>query len=258
MRALAGVVPLLMMMGSIGFLRGQRQSPAVPTYGYEVVRSYPHDREAFTQGLIYRGGVLYEGTGLNGRSSIRKVKLETGEVLQSKAVEQQYFGEGISDWNGSLIELTWQSEIAFVYDINTFERTGSFTYKGEGWGLTHDGAHLIMSDGSAQLRFLDPATFNELRRITVHDANGPVTELNELEYVKGEIFANVWQTERIARIAPSDGRVTGWIDLSGLLPPAERGGTDVMNGIAYDGAHDRLFVTGKLWPRIFEIKLIRR
>lgn len=249
MRALAGVVPILMLMG---------QSPAVPTYGYQVVRSYPHDRDAFTQGLIYRDGVLYEGTGLNGRSSIRKVKLETGEVLQSKRVEQQYFGEGITDWKGSIIELTWQSEIAFVYDINTFERTGSFEYKGEGWGLTHDDTRLIMSDGTAQLRFLDPATFKELGRITVHDANGPVTELNELEYVKGEIFANVWQTERIARIAPSDGRVTGWIDLSGLLAPAERGGTDVMNGIAYDAAHDRLFVTGKLWPRIFEIKLVRR
>ena len=258
MRALA-IVPFLMMMGStIGFLRVQRQSPPVAIYGYEVVRSYPHDRDAFTQGLIYRDGVLYEGTGLNGRSSLRKVKLETGEVLQSKAVEQQYFGEGITDWKGSIIELTWQSEIAFVYDINTFERTGSFTYKGEGWGLTHDATRLIMSDGTAQLRFLDPATFKELGRITVHDENGPVTELNELEYVKGEIFANVWRTERIARIAPSDGHVTGWIDLSGLLASAERGGTDVMNGIAYDAAHDRLFVTGKLWPRIFEIKLIRR
>jgi glutamine cyclotransferase len=255
MRVVTGVV---LIMASIGFRSAQRQSPPLPTYGYEVVRSYPHDHDAFTQGLIYRDGFLYEGTGLNGRSTIRKAKLETGEVLQSKAIEQQYFGEGITDWKGSLIELTWQSEIAFVYDIKTFQRTGSFSYKGEGWGLTHDGTRLIMSDGTAQLRFLDPATFKELGRITVRDQNGPIPELNELEYVKGEIFANVWQTDRIARISPADGHVTGWIDLSGLLPPSERGGTDVMNGIAYDAAHDRLFVTGKLWPRIFEIELVRR
>lgn len=249
---------VVLIMAAIGFRPARRESPPAPTYGYEVVRSYPHDHDAFTQGLVYRDGFLYEGTGLNGRSTIRKVKLETGEVLQSKAIDQQYFGEGITDWKGSLIELTWQSEVAFVYDIKTFERTGTFSYKGEGWGLTHDDARLIMSDGTAQLRFLDPATFQERGRITVHDQNGPVAELNELEYVKGEIFANVWQTERIARIAPADGHVTGWIDLSGLLPASERGGTDVMNGIAYDAAHDRLFVTGKLWPRIFEIKLIRR
>lgn len=249
---------VVLIMAAIGFRPARRESPPVPTYGYEVVRSYPHDHDAFTQGLVYRDGFLYEGTGLNGRSTIRKVKLETGEVLQSKAIDQQYFGEGITDWKGSLIELTWQSEVAFVYDIKTFERTGTFSYKGEGWGLTHDDARLIMSDGTAQLRFLDPATFKERGRITVHDQNGPVAELNELEYVKGEIFANIWQTERIARIAPADGHVTGWIDLSGLLPASERGGTDVMNGIAYDAAHDRLFVTGKLWPRIFEIKLIRR
>ena len=249
---------LVLLMGSIGFLRVQRQSSPVPTYGYEVVRSYPHDHDAFTQGLVYRDGFLYEGTGLNGRSGLRKVTLETGEVLQSKPIEQEYFGEGITDWKGSLIELTWQSEVAFIYDIKTFERTGRFTYKGEGWGLTHDSTRLIMSDGTAQLRFIDPATFKELGRVTVHDPKGPVSELNELEYVKGEIFANVWQTERIARIAPADGHVTGWIDLSGLLPASERGGTDVMNGIAYDAAHDRLFVTGKLWPRIFEIRLVAR
>ncbi|HEY3744374.1 MAG TPA: glutaminyl-peptide cyclotransferase [Bryobacteraceae bacterium] len=255
MRVLAALV---MLMGTIGFLRVPGRAAPVPTYGYEVVRSYPHDHDAFTQGLIYRDGFLYEGTGLNGRSSVRKVKLESGEVVQIKALPQQYFGEGITDWKGSILELTWQSEIGFIYNLSTFEQTGTFAYTGEGWGITHDPTRLIMSDGSAQLRFIDPSTMKETGRITVHDSNGPVKELNELEYVKGEIFANVWQTDRIARILPADGHVTGWIDLSGLLPPAERAGTDVMNGIAYDAAHDRLFVTGKLWPRLYEIKLIAK
>lgn len=244
-------------MGTIGFFASQR-SAAVPTYGYQVVRSFPHDRDAFTQGLIVRNGVFYEGTGRNGQSGIRKVKIETGEVLQAKPLGAQYFGEGITDWHGSLIQITWQSEVGFVYDLNTFEQTKTFTYKGEGWGLTHDGTRVIMSDGSPELRFLDPATLKETGRLTVRDASGPVDELNELEFVKGEIYANVWRTERIARISPKDGRVTGWIDLSGLLPPRERAGIDVLNGIAYDAAADRLFVTGKLWPRVFEIKLVKR
>ena len=249
-------------MGTIGFLAnhsGQGSAaPAVPQYGYRVVRSYPHDPRAFTQGLLFRNGVFYEGTGLNGRSGIRKVKLETGEVLQAQALGAEYFGEGITDWKGSLIEITWQSEVGFVYDINTFERIKTWSYKGEGWGLTQDGTRIIMSDGSSALRFLDPVTLKETGRITVRDARGPVERLNELEYVKGEIFANVWQTDRIARISPADGRVTGWIDLAGLLPPSDRGGADVLNGIAYDAAGDRLFVTGKLWPRVFEIKLVKR
>jgi glutamine cyclotransferase len=252
-------------MATIGFL-GQRgtgaaragQAASVPTYGYQVVRSYPHDRAAFTQGIIFRNGVFYEGTGLNGRSTLRKVKPETGEVLEVKPLGPEYFGEGITDWKGSLLQLTWKNEIGFVYDMKTFERTKTFSYKGEGWGLTHDGVRLIMSDGTAELRFIDPPTFNETGRITVHDAHGPVEELNELEYVKGEILANVWRTERIARISPKDGRITGWIDLSGLLTASERAGTDVLNGIAYDAAGDRLFVTGKLWPRVFEIKLVKR
>jgi glutamine cyclotransferase len=249
-------------MGTIGFLPAQRvdrpPAAAVPTYGYQVVRSYPHDRGAFTQGLLVRNGFFYEGTGLNGRSGIRKVKIETGEVLQTKPLGAEYFGEGITDWKGSLIQITWQSEIGFVYDINTFERTKTWTYKGEGWGLTHDDARVIMSDGSSSLRFLDPVTLKETGRIVVRDARGPVEELNELEYIKGEIYANVWKTDRIARISPKDGRVTGWIDLAGLLPSSERAGTDVLNGIAYDAAGDRLFVTGKLWPRVFEIKLVKR
>ena len=249
----------LLAMAAIGFFPAQRSGGgAVPTWGYQVVRSYPHDRGAFTQGIIFRDGVFYEGTGLNGRSGIRKVKVETGEVLQMKALPQEYFGEGITDWKGQIVQITWQSEAGFVYDMKTFEQTKRWSYSGEGWGLTHDATRIIMSDGSAQLRFLDPATLKETGRITVRDANGPVERLNELEYVKGEIFANVWQTERIARISPKDGRVTGWIDLSGLLSPADRAGTDVLNGIAYDAAGDRLFVTGKLWPRIFEIRLVKR
>jgi glutamine cyclotransferase len=252
----------LLLMGTIGFLAdhaGQRMAAAgEPVYGFNIVRSFPHDPRAFTQGLLFRDGAFYEGTGMNGRSGIRKVKIETGEVLQIKAIGAEYFGEGITDWKGSLIEITWQSEIGFVYDINTFERTRTWTYKGEGWGLTQDGTRIIMSDGTSTLRFLDPETLKETGRITVHDARGPVDRLNELEYVKGEIYANVWQTDRIARISPKDGRVTGWIDLAGLLPPFERAGTDVLNGIAYDAAGDRLFVTGKQWPRVFEIKLVKR
>lgn len=247
-------------MGTIGFLSQRAPGPGgpLPSYTYSIVRSYPHDRGAFTQGLIVRNGFFYEGTGMNGRSGIRKVKIETGEVLQAKPLGEEYFGEGITEWKGSIVQLTWQSEIGFVYDMNTFERTKTWTYKGEGWGLTHDGTRIIMSDGTAQLRFLDPATLKETSRVTVRDARGPIQKLNELEFVKGEIFANVWGTDRIVRISPSDGRVTGWIDLAGLLPPAERANTDVLNGIAYDAAADRLFVTGKWWPRVFEIRLVKK
>jgi glutaminyl-peptide cyclotransferase len=248
----------LLLMGTIGFLSSQ---PApVPTYTYQVVRSFPHDRQAFTQGLIYKNGFFYEGTGLFGRSGIRKVKLESGEVVQAKPLGAQYFGEGITEWNGSLVQITWQSEIGFVYDLDTFDQKKTFSYKGEGWGITHDGTRLIMSDGQPEgaLRFLDPLTLKETGRITVRDARGPVAHLNELEFVKGEIYANVWQTDRIARISPKDGRVVGWIDLSGLLPASERATDAVLNGIAYDAAGDRLFVTGKLWPRVFEIKLVKK
>jgi glutamine cyclotransferase len=248
----------IFLMGTIGFIRSQPAGGPPPNYTYRVVHSYPHDRRAFTQGLIYRKGFFYEGTGMNGQSGIRKVDIATGEVLQVHANQRQYFGEGITEWKGSIIQLTWQSEIGFVYDLTTFQQTRTFAYRGEGWGLTHDGARLIMSDGSSTLRFLDPTTFEESGRLIVRDQNGPVQNLNELEYVRGEIFANVWRTERIARISLKDGRVTGWIDLSGLLPPADRGGADVLNGIAYDEAGNRLFVTGKWWPRLFEIKIVQR
>ena len=252
-----GALFLVIAMGTIGF--PQAPQPArTPTFGFQVVRSYPHDRQAFTQGLIYRDGFLYEGTGLNGRSGIRKVKLETGEVLQIQPLDPQHFGEGITDWKRTLIQLTWRSEVGFVYDIGTFTKSRTFQYRGEGWGLTHDRTRLIMSDGSAELRFLDPETLAETGRITVRDGRERVADLNELEFVDGEVLANVWQTDRIARISPKDGRVTGWIDLAGLLPASERVPDAVLNGIAHDAATGRLFVTGKLWPRLFEITLVPR
>ena len=247
-------------MSTIGFLNQRAAGPGgpTPTYTYSIVRSYPHDRAAFIQGLIVRNGFFYEGTGLNGRSGIRKVKIETGEVLQVKPLGAEYFGEGITEWKGSIVQLTWQSEIGFVYDMNTFERTKTWTYKGEGWGLTHDGTRLIMSDGLAALRFLDPVSFKETGRVNVRDNGVAISKLNELEFVKGEILANVWQTSRVARISPKTGDVIGWIDLSGLLDAREALGTDVLNGIAYDAKGDRLFVTGKWWPKLFEIKIVPR
>ena len=228
-----------------------------PQYSYRVVKSYPHDTSAFTQGLEYHDGFLYEGTGIVGRSSVRKVDLATGKVLQNFDVPMPFFGEGITVFDNQILELTWVSQTGFVYDKSSFRVLRSFNYPGEGWGLTNDGKQIYMSDGSAQIRVWDPTTLKEVRRITVKDGNEPVNELNELEFVRGEILANVWQTDRIARISPVDGKVLGWIDLSGILPRSERTNSDaVLNGIAYDAATDRLFVTGKLWPKIFEIKLV--
>lgn len=242
-----------------------RHEPSAPTagapvYGYRIIRAYPHDPKAFTQGLIYRDGFLFESTGLNGRSTLRKVRLETGEVVRERALEPQYFAEGLTDWGDTLIQLTWKSNIAFLYDEGSFAASGTFGYGGEGWGLTHDASRLIMSDGSASLRFLDPATFQETGRLVVTDRGLPVTDLNELELVKGEIYANVWETDRIAMISPQSGHVTGWIDLGGLAPGAAGAGSgdEVLNGIAYDSRSDRLFVTGKLWPTLFEVRLVRR
>jgi len=224
---------------------------------YEVVATYPHARDAFTQGLEYRDGFLYEGTGRNGRSELRRIRLETGEVLQRTPLDARHFGEGITVWRDRIIQLTWQSETGFVYDRKTFGLIDEFSYSGEGWGLTNDGTRLIMSDGSDILRFLDPQTFKEISRLTVRDHGVPVVRLNELEFVRGEILANVWQTNRIARISPKTGEVLGWIDLKGILPPEDARGVDVLNGIAYDAKRDRLFVTGKLWPKIFEIRIKR-
>jgi glutaminyl-peptide cyclotransferase len=228
-----------------------------PEYGYHVVHVYPHDRNAFTQGLEFRAGFLYEGTGLNGQSKVRKVKLETGEVLQEVSLDPQYFGEGITVFNQRIFELTWRSEVGFVYDQNSFHRLRSFNYSGEGWGLANDGSEIYMSDGTTQIRIWDPVTLQEKRRITVRDGAKPITALNELECVRSEIYANVWQTDRIVRISPKDGRVLGWVNLAGILSAADRTETtDVLNGIAYDVLGDRLFVTGKKWPKLFEIKLV--
>ncbi len=230
------------------------QTPT-PVYGYKVVQQYPHDRGAFTQGLLYLDGVLYEGTGLQGRSSIRKVELATGKVLQQRNIEPQYFGEGLASFGDQLFELTWQHGVMFVYDRATFKPLKTFTYQGEGWGLTTDGTSLVMSDGTSAIRFLDPKTGREIRRIRVTDNGSDVADLNELEFIKGEIWANVWQTNRIARINPRTGKVTAWLNLNGILSVMESAGTDVLNGIAYDAKTDRIWVTGKLWPKIFEIKV---
>lgn len=225
-------------------------------YGYRVVHTYPHDPTAFTEGLFYLNGFLYESTGLEGHSSIRKVKLETGEVIQKKDLSASYFGEGIINWKDRLIELTWQTEIGFIYDLKTFVKKAEFRYPGEGWALTQDGHRLIMDDGTPQIRFWDPESLQETGRITVTDAGRPVRNLNELEWVDGEIFANIWQTDLIARIDPKTGIVKGWINLVGLAKtdgqPLE---ADVLNGIAYDASGRRLFVTGKKWSRVYEIRL---
>ncbi|MBI5607078.1 MAG: glutaminyl-peptide cyclotransferase [Deltaproteobacteria bacterium] len=228
-----------------------------PVYSYQVVRVFPHDPKAFTQGLVYDQGFLYEGTGLIGKSSWRKVELETGKVVGLVKLPDRLFGEGVTLWEDKIIQLTWQSKIGLVYDRQTLRLLKKFYYPTEGWGLTQDGQHLIMSDGTAFLYFLDPQTFKEVRRIQARDEGIPIGFLNELEYIKGEIYANVYGTDRIVRIAPESGQVTGWIDLSGILPEKDRRpGVDVLNGIAYDVQKDRLFVTGKLWPKLFEIRLI--
>jgi glutaminyl-peptide cyclotransferase len=224
---------------------------------FQVVHSYPHDRAAFTQGLIYLEGHLYESTGLKGQSSLRMVDLETGKILQYAAVQSDYFGEGLASWGSTLVQLTWQNHTALVYDRFSFRVLRTLPYPGEGWGLTEDGKNLILSDGTATLRFLDPETLREVRRITVKSHGVPVTKLNELEFIHGEIYANIWYSDRIARISPATGKVLGWVDLTGLLAPDQRSGSGaVLNGIAYDAEHDRLFVTGKLWPSVFEIRIV--
>lgn len=249
----------LMVLALLGLVR---QPVAVgagtaPTWRHEVVRSFPHDPDAYTQGLLVRDGFLYESTGQKGRSSLRKVEIETGKVVQRVAVGNQYFAEGLAAWGTQLIQLTWETNLGFVYDRATFKQLRTFTYKGEGWGLADDGKRLVMSDGSPNLRFLDPDTLAEINRVRVLDGPAAVDNLNELEVVQGDIFANVWLTDRIAVIAPATGRVTAWLDLKGLMP-AQANPEAVLNGIAYDAARDRLFVTGKLWPRMFEIRVIRR
>jgi glutamine cyclotransferase len=228
-----------------------------PVVGYRIVNTYPHDPKAFTQGLVFADDLIYEGTGLRGQSSLRKVDLKTGNILQIRQLSAQFFGEGITSYGNRIIQLTWRARVGFVYDRQTFQLLDTFNYPTEGWGITHDGRSFIMSDGTSTLYLLDPQTFQEVGRLEVHTRDGPVSRLNELEYVQGEIYANVWKTDRIARISPETGEVVGWIDLEGLLRPEDRNRRiDVLNGIAYDVQNDRLFVTGKLWPTLFEIELV--
>lgn len=228
-----------------------------PVYQHRVVRTYPHDRKAFTQGLVYSDGVFYESTGLLGESSVRKVAIETGEVLRRHDLAAQYFAEGLTEWGQTLVQLTWTNGVAFVYDRETFKQLTRFSYTGQGWGLTRTDRHLVMSDGTATLKLLDPSSFAQVSTLQVHDEHGPVTALNELEMVRGELFANVWQSDRIAMIGPDSGTVTGWLDFRGLLPASERDRVDVLNGIAYDAEGDRLFVTGKWWPTVFQVEVVR-
>lgn len=230
---------------------------STPVYGYRIVNTFPHDPQAFTQGLIFVDGFLFESTGLTGKSSLRKVELETGKVLRNQPLSTRYFGEGLTNWKDCLIQLTWTTRIGFVYDRQTFLKVGEFRYPTQGWGITNDGESLIMSDGSATLRFLDPETFQEKRKIQVADRSGPVWFLNELEWIRGEIYANIWQKDVIARISPQTGQVLGWIDLAGLRSLlGDESSPEVLNGIAYDHEKNRIFVTGKLWPRLFEIEIV--
>jgi glutamine cyclotransferase len=228
-----------------------------PVDGYRIVKEYPHDPAAFTEGLFYLDGKLYESTGLNRQSTIREVRLEDGQVLRSVSLDAQYFGEGIVNWGGDIVSLTWQNGVGFRWGLKDFRPKGQFRYEGEGWALTQDGKSIYMSDGTAELRVLDPATMAERRRIRVTYKGQPVERLNELEWVKGEIFANIWMGRRIARIDPKSGAVKGWIDLAPLALENANGDPDaVLNGIAYDARGDRLFVTGKNWAKLFEIDIV--
>ncbi len=228
-----------------------------PVYGYKVVRTLAHDPNAFTQGIVFHEGFLFESTGINGASSLRKFELETEKIVKRISVPDEYFAEGITIFKDKIYQLTWKNQKGFIYSVKTLEKINEFRYEGEGWGLTNDTESLILSDGTSQIRFLHPETFKVLRTIDVRDADGsPVVEINELEYVKGEIYANIWHSDRIARIDPQSGKVTGWIDLTNLFPNRSDAETeDVLNGIAYDAQGDRLFVTGKLWSKLFEIQV---
>ena len=249
---------LVLLAGSLVPGSGVQAQVSVPIYGYRIVHTYPHDSHAFTEGLFYLNGFLYESTGLEGESSIRKVRLETGEVVQKINVPAQYFGEGIVNWKAHLVSLTWKDGIGFVYDLATLKVQRRFSYPGEGWALTQDGKRLIMSDGTPELRFLDPATLKETGRLSVTYNGAAVSNINELEWVKGKIYANVWHTNVLIIIDPTSGVVTGVVNLAGLLSSSEQpsGPDSVLNGIAYDAAHDRLFVTGKNWSKLFEIRVL--
>jgi len=247
---------LVAAAGTVSVHAGE-PSRTTPIYGFKVIHRYPHDTRAYTEGLFFEGGYLYESTGQVGESSVRKVELKTGKILQQTSLSEPYFGEGIVTWHQKLIQLTWQNGVGFVYDAKHLKPHQRFSYQGEGWALTKDSSHIYMSDGTADLRVLDPDSLQQVGSIHVTDGGLPVPNLNELEWVKGEIYANVWLTDRIARIDPATGRVKAWIDLAGLFDKRNvvDPGNDVLNGIAYDAQRDRLFVTGKRWPYVFEIQL---
>lgn len=254
-------VLLSLIVAGSGMATAQEATPGstLPVWGYEVVAEYPHDPDAFTQGLDFEDGQFIEGTGLEGRSSLRRVEIGSGVVLQQVDLPDDQFGEGVTALGDRIYQITWLTGTCYVYDRETFTLEETFRYETEGWGLTTDGSLLVMSDGSDRIVYRDPETFDEVRHIDVRAGGAPVTYLNELEWVNGELWANVWQTDRIARIDPNTGEVTGWIDLAGLLPEAvDLESVDVLNGIAYDAETGRIFVTGKLWPMIFEIELVPR
>ena len=255
------MLPALALIGlglGIGPVVAAQPQTATPVYGYKIVNTYPHDPRAFCQGLVFVDGQLYEGTGQYGLSTLRKVDLETGRVLQQVALDRRLFGEGITVWDNRILQLTWRAGIGIVYDRETLKEISRFRVRGEGWGLTHDGTQLILSNGSSTLQFLDPKTFRVVKRVGVRDGRNWIRHLNELEYAEGVILANVWNTNRIAWITPQTGNVAAWIDLEGLAPPEVRGDPDaVLNGIAYDAKTKRLFVTGKNWPKLFEIQLTK-
>ncbi len=254
---LIGIVVIVFGVILLVLLNNSPVNPIPIHYNYDIVNVYPHDETAFTQGLIFEDGVLYESTGRYGDSTLRRVELETGEVTQLYALPSQFFGEGITVFEDKIIQLTWRSNRGFVYDNYSFDLLQEFSYSTEGWGITHDGSRLIMSDGTSTLYFLDPNSFTQIGQIEVYDNDaGPVTSLNELEYIHGEVYANVWNQEKIAIISPQTGQVTGWVNLEGIYDFEGQDTGNILNGIAYDEKEDRLFVTGKRWSQLFEIDLI--
>jgi glutamine cyclotransferase len=241
------------------YLAYATSSSAAPIYTYKVIARYPHSTDSYTEGLFYLDGLFYEGTGRNGRSAVLVVDPQTGKILQRHNLASEYFGEGIVDWGPNIYEWTWTSHVCFVYNRRTFRLVKQFTYSGEGWGMTRTDKELITSDGTATLRFRDPNSFKETHNIVVREGSIRVDKLNELEFINGEIYANIWHSDMIVRISPRDGQVIAWIDLTGLLPAEQKADDEsVLNGIAYDAQHDRIFVTGKQWPTLFEIKVIPR
>jgi glutaminyl-peptide cyclotransferase len=250
---------ILLYLALLVLLLSGASTGAAPVDSYKVVAKYPHSTESYTEGFLYLDGMFYEGTGRTGRSAVMALDPQTGKVIARRDLPQEYFGEGIVDWGPYILEWTWKSHICFVYDRLTLQPVTQFTYAGEGWGMTRNATELITSDGSATLRFRDPNTFQETHHIVAKDGGKVIDNLNELEFVKGEIYANIWHSDRIARISPRDGHVIAWIDLTGLLASAQKVDAEaVLNGIAYDSQHDRLFVTGKEWPTIFEIEIVQR